>query len=257
MEDNKELVTDVTENVVEQATEELVDSQSKEEMFTKAQVDEMIAKKLARKEAKLRKEYDNKYSRAENVLKAGLEVDSFDMAIDKLETFYQDKGISIPKQDYSQREIEILAKADAEEIIEGGYEELVEEVDRLASIGLENMTSKEKLVFSKLAQERTKQEALKDLASIGVTEKALEDEEFIAFSEKLNPNMSMKDKYEMYTKYRPKPKVEPIGSMKGTLTKETGVKEFYTREEALQFTREDYDKNPELFKAVEKSMTRW
>ena len=30
-----------------------------------------------------------------------------------------------------------------------------------------------------------------------------------------------------------------------------------TREEALKFTVEDFNKNPELFKAVEKSMRKW
>ena len=38
---------------------------------------------------------------------------------------------------------------------------------------------------------------------------------------------------------------------------QNGVKEYYTYEEASNFTKEDFDKNPELFKAVEKSMQRW
>ena len=67
----------------------------------------------------------------------------------------------------------------------------------------------------------------------------------------------MKDKYEMYLKFKPKPKVETIGSMKNTKEKDSGVKEFYTRDEALKFTKADFDKNPELFKAVEKSMYKW
>jgi hypothetical protein len=47
-----------------------------------------------------------------------------------------------------------------------------------------------------------------------------------------------------------------MGSMKNT-TKEDTVKEFYTRDEALKFTKEDFDKNPALFKAVENSMYKW
>ena len=35
------------------------------------------------------------------------------------------------------------------------------------------------------------------------------------------------------------------------------VKEFYTYEEASKFTRKDFEANPELFKAVENSMTKW
>ena len=48
-----------------------------------------------------------------------------------------------------------------------------------------------------------------------------------------------------------------MGSLKNTTQKDSGVKDFYTRDEALKFTKEDFDKNPELFKAVEKSMLRW
>jgi hypothetical protein len=48
-----------------------------------------------------------------------------------------------------------------------------------------------------------------------------------------------------------------MGSMKNTTVKDTGVKDFYTRDEALQFTKQDFDKNPALFKAVEQSMYKW
>ena len=41
-------------------------------------------------------------------------------------------------------------------------------------------------------------------------------------------------------------------------TVESGaVKDFYSREEALKFTKEDSDKNPELFNAVCNSMPKW
>ena len=90
-----------------------------------------------------------------------------------------------------------------------------------------------------------------------MSEAALEDKEFIEFAEKLNPNMSTKEKYEMYTQYKPKPKVETMGSMKNTTSNDTGVKDFYTRDEALKFTKKDFDKNPALFKAVENSMLKW
>ena len=35
------------------------------------------------------------------------------------------------------------------------------------------------------------------------------------------------------------------------------VKDFYTRDEALQFTKADFDKDPALFKAVQDSMLKW
>lgn len=273
-EENENLVTDVTENVEQQTTEEIVEettesdvvdeSTSNEETveepavetFTKEQVDEMIAKKLARKEAKIRREYEKKYSRAETVLKAGLQKDNFEEAVTELENYYTQEGVNIPKTQYSERDTEILANAEANEIIESGYDDLVEEVDRLASIGVENMSSRDKIIFNKIASERKRIEEEKELASIGIGKDSITDE-FKEFSKKLNPNLTMKEKYEMYTKFKPKPKVEPIGSLKNTTNKDSGVKDFYTREEALKFTKEDFDKNPALYKAVENSMSKW
>ena len=273
-EENENLVTDVTENVEQQTTEEIVEettesdvvdeSTSNEETveepavetFTKEQVDEMIAKKLARKEAKIRREYEKKYSRAETVLKAGLQKDNFEEAVTELENYYTQEGVNIPKTQYSERDTEILANAEANEIIESGYDDLVEEVDRLASIGVENMSSRDKIIFNKLASERKRVEEEKELASIGISKDSITDE-FKEFSKKLNPSLTMKEKYEMYTKFKPKPKVETIGSMKGATSKDNGVKDFYTYEESLKFTKEDFDRNPELYKAVEKSMQKW
>lgn len=265
MEDNKELVTEVTENVEEQATEELVDGAKAEsegqepeqkveepivETFTKEQVDEMIAKKLARKEAKLRREYDKKYGKLENVLRAGTGEEDIDSIADTFADFYTKKGIQIPDTPhYTQRETEILADAEANDIISLGYDDIKEEVDRLANIGVDNMTPQEKIIFSKLATERTRLEDEKSLASIGVTKV---DDEFKEFAKKLNPSLSMKEKYEMYAKLNPKKKGEPIGSMKsGQMNK---VKEFYTAEEIERLTDEDLD-NPQVWEAVRKSMT--
>ena len=266
-EENENLVNE-TENV-EQTTEEIVggtdvetfeevDKEEPVQTFTMEQVNEMIAKKLARKENKIRREYENKYSRLETVLNTGLGTESVEEATEKLSGFYKQKGINIPDAPkYSDKEIEVLANAEADDIISGGYDEIVEEVDRLANIGLENMSDRDKKVFSKLASERTRLEQEKDLASIGVSSEMVEDKAFKDFASKLNPNLSLKEKYEMYTQFNPKPKGKPIGSMKGNISKDNGVKDFYTYEESLQFTKEDLDRNPELFKALEKSMLRW
>lgn len=264
-EENENLVTDVTENV-EQPTEEVVESteevveitEEPVQMFTKEQVDEMIAKKLARKENKIRKEYESKYSRLETVLNTGLGTNNVEEATEKLSGFYTQKGINIPEAPrYSDREIEVLAKAEAEDIISGGYDEIVEEVDRYANMGVDNMSEMDKKVFSRLAEERTRLEQERDLASIGVGREVIDSPEFIDFAGKLNPNLSLQEKYEMYEKFNPKPKGKPIGSMKGDISKDNGVKDFYTYEESLQFTREELDRNPELFRALEKSMLKW
>lgn len=273
-EENDTLVTEeVTENVEEQTTEEIVDGEETEsidqesvqeveqpKMYTEAELEEikttikLNAKKNA--ERKIRREYEKKYGRAETVLKAGLQKDNFEEAITELENYYTQEGVNIPKNQYSQRDTEILANAEANEIIESGYDDLVEEVDRYASIGIENMSDRDKIIFNKIASERKRIEEEKELASIGIGKDSITDE-FKEFSKKLNPSLTMKEKYEMYTKFKPKPKVEPIGSLKNTTNKDSGVKDFYTREEALKFTKKDFDKNPALFKAVENSMSKW
>ena len=268
MEDNKELVEETTENVEEQATEELVDgntdtTESIEEekpvrTYTDEEVDEIVKKKLYRKENKIREEYERKYGKVEELLKAGLEKDNFEDAVDTLEEFYESKGVKINNSKLSNRQLEILSKAEAEDIISGGYEDIVEETDRLAGlIDSGKASEEEKQVFYRLAEERKRQEGVKELASIGVGAEALDDKDFREFEKNLNPNMSLKDKYSMYLKFQPKKEVETIGSMKNNTSDSKKVKEFYTHEEASKFTKEDLDKNPELLKAIENSMTKW
>ena len=274
--ENEEIVeqTTDTENVDTLATEELeerqdttkapettennVQEEKEVEKFTQEQVNQIVQERLRRQESKIRNEYEEKYAQVETVLNAGLGTKTLDEATDKLTEFYKSKGIQIPEIKLTKRQEEILAEADANDIISGGYDELVKEVDKLASKGADNLTSREKLVFTKLAQERTTQEAIKELSKIGVGKEILEDTEFKEFSNKLNPKLSVKEKYEMYQKMKPKKKIETIGSMKNPEnSNDKGVKDFYTREEALKFTREDFNKNPELFKVVERSMTKW
>lgn len=252
-EENVEVVEEGTEtaNTTEESTTE--EPQVAVETFTKEQVDEMIAKKLARKEAKIRREYENKYSRLETVVNTGLGTSDIEEATEKLTSFYETKGIKIPNQPvYGERETEILAHAEANDIIAAGYDELVEEVDRLANIGVDNMTSRDKIIFSKLASERQRIEDEKALASLGIGQSAINDAEFKDFSNKLNPNLSLKEKYEMYLQVKPKKKIEPMGSMKSGPT--SIVKDYYTAEEIERLTDEDLD-NPQVWEAVRKSMT--
>ena len=264
LEDNKDVVVETTENVEEQATEKLVDGVSEGKMYTDAEierlvnerVDKIMPKKLERAKAKLTREFENKYEKVDRVLKAGLGVETLDEATDQLETFYTKKGIKIPEKTVSESEMRYLADRYADEVIEGGYDEIVEEVNKLSELGLDNMNPQQKLIFMKLAGVRQEQEDLKELASIGVGKEILEDNEYKEFVSKLNPNLSTKQKYEMYKQFKPKPKFEQIGSMKSDNSKEA-IKDFYTYEESQKFTKADFDKNPKLFEAVCNSMTKW
>ena len=248
-----------TEEVVEggEATEVVETPKTYTEEELNARVDELLAKKIARKEARIRKEYDKKYGKLESVLKAGTGEEDLDALTDTFTKFYTKKGIEIPTEPtYNESDMKVLANAEADSIIASGFDEVVEEVDRLAELG-DDMTPRERLLFINLAEYRKSEQEKKELAKIGVKEEALQDSDFIEFAKDLNPNMSAKDKYEKYLKYRPKPKVETMGSMKNATSNDTGVKDFYTRDEALKFTKKDFDKNPALYKAVEQSMLKW
>lgn len=231
--------------------------EEKEEVFTQEQLDKIVKDRLSRQERKIRDEYEEKYNQLETVLNAGLGTKDIPEATQKLTKFYKEQGVDIPETRLTARQEEILATAEADDIIADGYDELVRQTDRLSRKGADNMSAKERIVFSKLAEERQKQENLKELAKIGVGKEILEDREFKEFTSKLNPTLSAKEKYEMYEKLKPKKEIETMGSMKGNYSKDTGVKEFYTVEEAKKFTKADFDKNPKLMEAVEKSMAKW
>lgn len=267
----KELV-EQTENVEGQTTEEIVDGmtdteevveteETVEETFTKEQVDEIVAKKVGRQKAKMRREFERElasYKEAEMVLNAGMGASNITEATQKMREFYADQGVDIPENltpQYSEEDLKVLAANEAQKIIELGLDEVIEEVDRLAN--KEKMTPRESLLFNQLAKYRQTEIEKSELAKIGVKPEALNDSDFIEFQKNLNPNLSVKEQYEMFLKFKPKAKIEPIGSMKGTKTEEAAVKDYYSYEEAMKFTREDLDKNPALVKALERSMQRW
>lgn len=255
MENMENLVTEqVTENV-EQTTEE---SPKYTEAEFNAKLDEVLGKKIARKEAKIRREYERKYGNLEEVLKTGTGEEDVEKIADSFRDFYTKKGIKFPdKPTYNTREIEVLAKAEAEEIIRAGYDDVVEEVDRLADIGAANMTDREKAVFKTLAEYRQSTDRKKELTKIGVTEDVINSQEFKDFAGKFAAGVPVKDIYDIYAKTLPKKDIKPMGSMKNNTPADNGVKDFYTPEEARKFTKKDFDNNPALFKAVENSMLKW
>ena len=271
MEDNKDLVVEEpNENTDAQTVEEIEDTNQFEEeaveeqepteeqindkKYSDEELDAIIKRKLARQESKLRREYDKKYSRLETVVNAGLGTENVEQATEKLEDFYTQNGVKIPEaHKYSEEETNLLANAEADEIIKSyTFKELVDEVDALADIGVDNMTERDKIVFMKLAKERQRQEEQKDLLSLGINKKDIEDSEFKEFSNKLNPELSLKEKYELFLQVKPKKETKKMGSMQSGATSK--VKDYYTAEEIERLTDEDLD-NDAVWEAVRKSMT--
>lgn len=249
---------EITENVEEVATEETTEEVEEElpktytEEELNARVDELLAKKIARKERKLRKEYDSKYGELVNVLKAGTGEDDIDSIKDSFTDFYTRKGVKIPSMSFNDDDLARLGNDDAEDIIEEGYDAIKEETDRLASIGKDNMNARERATFMKLAAERTLLEEKKELAALGIGRAEIESEDFIKYNAKLNPELSLKERYEMYQNSKPKKQIEQMGSMKsGNVSK---VKDYYSPAEIEKLTEEDLS-NPEVWEAVRKSMT--
>ena len=257
MENNENFVNE-TENVVV-TTEEAPKTFTQEDVdrMVKEKLDEVLPSKIARREAKIRKEYESKYGNLENVLKAGTGKETVEEMTDTFEKYYESKGIKINKRpEYSDRDMETLARRDAEDIISGGYEEVVEETDRLSQKGIANMTAREKMLFKTLAEHRQSTERGRELSKIGVTEDVYNSQEFKDFAGKFNPTTPIKDIYDIYSKTKPKKEFKTAGSMTN-IPVDKGVKDFYSYEEAVKFTKKDYDDNPALYKAVQESMRKW
>lgn len=273
-------VTDVTENTEAQSVEqneegiELTDTTSQEEekkevkTYTAEEVEKMVndrindilPKKIEREKRKIERQYSDKlanYEETSSILKAGMGVKDISEANQKMREFYKEEGIDIPvysKPRYSEEDEKILGKAEASKIIDLGFEEMQEEANRLAAIGVDKMTPREKVMFNTLANELTHQKQVKELAKLGVRDDLLKDNQFKSFIDKFNSNTPIKDVYEMYTKLNQptKPVVEKIGSMKSMI--QDKVKDYYTEDEIRKLTDEELD-DPKVWEAVRKSMT--
>lgn len=242
--------TPTEESVVEQA------EVPAEKTYTQSELDEIVGKRLARNSAKIRKEYDRKlqqYGDLEEVLKAGTGKQSVEEMTNGFKEFYASKGVKLPeKPRYSDKDIEVLARAEAEEVIRSGYEDVVEEVDRLASLGVEKMTPRDRAYFNILAQHRETAELQNELQGIGVTEDEYNSKEFQEFKGKFNSATPVSDIWNIYQKTLPKKEVKSMGSMKQKF--ESREKDYYSPEDIDRLTEDDL-KNPKVWEAVRRSMT--
>ena len=247
--------TEETEVQVEQ-----VDADESAKVYTeedflkfKEEQDRRIDKKVSRAEAKIRKQYERKYGDLENVLRAGSGKETVEEMTESFSKFYKENGVDIPQTpQYNARDIEVLARHEADEIIQGGLEEVIEEVDRLAQIGVANMDARERAMFQRLAEYRQSTERSNELEKIGVTKDVYESQEFKDFAKMFNPSTPITDIYNIYNSQKPKKEIHTMGSITSNRGKE--VKEFYTEAEIERLTEEDLDV-PGVWEAVRRSMT--
>lgn len=213
----------------------------------------MMKTRLDRKDREHQKEL-SKYRSTEEVLKKGLNATDITDAESKLREFWKAEGISLPeptKPGLTDNEIRILAKAEADEIIESGDAEA--EANRLASKGYENMNSREKEIFNTLAEHLTKEKKIQELKSIGVKSDLLDSKDFKEFASKFNQSTSIKDIYELYKQTHKETKtIKKIGDLTSPTPDTTKTR--YTDEEISRLTSEQLD-DDRVWEAVRRSMT--
>ena len=223
-----------------------------------AEFSEMVKSRLDRQERGYQKELA-KYKDTENVLKSALHVNDMDEANKKLREYYEGEGIKLPevyKPGLSSREIEVLAKADAQDFINEGYDSMVNEANRLASKKYENLNERERVIFNTLAEKLTEENNKRELLKLGAKEDVLGDKDFVAFKNKFNSNTPIGDIYSLYMKTQDGTK-KPVamGSMKDT-TAQKEVKSFYSPKDVENMTDDDWNK-PGAWEKVLASMKKW
>jgi hypothetical protein len=209
-----------------------------------------------RNESNLRQEYENKIANIENIIKAGFGTNNLDEGLDRIAELCKQKGIKIPDMinSNSQSDLEVLANHSASEIIADGYDAVDSELKRLAGKGVDKMTTREKLIFSKLNDQKKQMDNERELEAIGVKREILDSKEFKDFADKFTGSkFSMKEVYEMYAQNnKPKPKAKPIGSMINNNPKQP--KDFISEAEYDKMSKKEIQDNMSV---IRKSMLRW
>lgn len=248
---------ETSEEVVEEKKEEAKTLREllKERPEYQEEFNGMVKNRLDRKDREYQKEI-SKHKNLEEVVKKGLGVESIDDAERRLREFYKGEGIEMPeptKPGLTDREVQILAKEEAREIIESGDAE--SEANQLASKGYQNLNTREKALFNTLAEHLTREKKKTELKTLGVNSEILDSKEFTEFANKFNSNVNIKDIYELFEKTNgEKKQFKKMGSMKSNTS--TEEKTEYTPEEVDKLTEKDLD-NPVIFERVRKSMLKW
>lgn len=256
-----------TSDAEEKQTDEVPEEEEQEEKpkgryVTDEEINELVDRRVSRKMRKFEREHAKDladYQDNEAILKEVVGGKDISEINSNLRDYYKEQGINLPEKKtvgLSDREIEILAKADANEFIEDGYDSMLNEANRLANIGYKNLDLRNKVIFDTLAEKLTEEKDKKELKSLGVKEELLNDQKFKDFKKQFNNSVPIKTVYEMYTKIQPKQKFENPGSMKSSKDFSM-IKDYYSPEEASKFKAKDYRENPKLLEAVERSMEKW
>lgn len=261
IENEEELTSEETTQEVEKegaetvnATEESTTEEQPEgkyytdEEFNKA-VNEIADRRVARKMRKLERELD-KYKDTERVLQSQIGGENIGEINTKLRKMYEDEGITLPERYISEDKdyIEYQANKDSEDIISEGMNAVNDEASRLANIGYDNLSAKDKMVFTNLVNAMNKDKEVKELRALNIDANILEDKDFIEYRNQFNNNVPVSKIYDMFTGNKDT-EVKTPGSLKSN-TKVTS--EYFTNEEIEALTDEQLD-DPVIWAKVRKS----
>lgn len=258
-EETTENVEETTEETPEVAEEETATSEEKPKgrFVTDEELNEIVDRRVSRRMKKLEKD-QGIYKDTENVLKIGLGVNDIREANAKLREYYSGEGYEMPEvyqPEMSDREIQALANADADDIIEEGEEAMTNEANRLAEKGYENLNKREKMLFTRLASTLEENKNRRELLRLGASEDLINSNDFKEFAAQFNSKTSMEKILGLYNASNDSDvKFDNPGSMKNQ-DKGNTYKEYYTDEEIDQLTDEQLD-DPKIWAVVRKSMTR-
>lgn len=268
LEENEEVVGTLEDTSEADASKAEEEKESvKEKLYTQKELQEAIDRNVKGRLARAENEYAKKIQEYEDLaytLRKGMGKDDGNVKdLNKdLRSFYKEQGIDIPepKIHYNERDERILAKADADEIIEAGEDEVNRIANQIYNKPEAQRTIREKVIFETLGKHVIAERAKAQLKEKGVNEDILSDDKFKKFASQFNTSTPITEIYNLYDKLNKttEKKTPPpsTGSVK-TTGKSQEIKDYYTPEEVSKFTMQELKNNPRLMKAVEKSMAQW
>lgn len=242
-------LTDTTEAEEEQQAEEKEEVKKtlkqilNEDPEYQSQFESMMLRRLNQQDRQHQKELA-KYKDVENVLRKTLNI-AEDAEVDtELRKYYENEGITLPERytpGLSKKEIEALANIDVSEFEDEGHEAMVNEANRLAKIGYQNLNDRERIVFTSLAEKLTQEKEQNELLKLSASKDLLNDKSFAEFRNKFANNTPIEFVYNLYTKSQTKPKFETAGSMKNIKT--DNKKTIFSDDDILKMTDAELEAN--------------
>lgn len=238
--------TENTEETVEETFEEEVEETEPQEnghFYTDEEfnrrVNEAADRRVARKMRKINQEMDS-YKDTINVLKSQIGGDTIEDVNSNLRKLYTDNGTELPERYVSEDKdyIEYQAKRDSEDIIAEGEKSIREETDKLYQKGYDNLTPKEKMIFTNLVEALNKENDIKTLKGLNVDTSILEDKDFIEYRGQFNTNVPLEKIYEMFSG-KQETKINTPGNLENNSKTE---RDYFTDEEIENLSDEDLEK---------------